>query len=233
MKPSLLKLQKIFKLEAERGYDNHAVVGGLERMIDVWEAEARIDGVPEDLIKYIGSRFHDYTRLSVKSRAETLQGLWRRIQRSESPDSEEAFEDLEPDLTPAIIKVSAVPIDPLAGDSKGLLSPIVDTTPPLVTSAELATSIAPEPTHIPPPKKTITPSIEPKALDAPVTVLQGVGPRIAQNLSRLGLNTFDRAKSAGRASHRSSRCRPEDRTKPQPAWIEYLAGHALSFPKAV
>ena len=41
MKPSIQKLKKIFKLEAERKYDNHAVVGGLERMLDYWEPEAR------------------------------------------------------------------------------------------------------------------------------------------------------------------------------------------------
>jgi len=34
MKPSLDKLYKFFKLEIERGCDNHAVVGGLERMLD-------------------------------------------------------------------------------------------------------------------------------------------------------------------------------------------------------
>jgi ATP-dependent DNA helicase RecG len=84
MKPSIQKLQKFFKLESERGYDNHAVLGGLERMLDLWVPEARQDGVPEDLIQAIVTRIRDYSRLTEKSRAETLQGLWRRIQRSES-----------------------------------------------------------------------------------------------------------------------------------------------------
>ena len=43
MKPSLLKLQKFFRLEAERNYDNRAVVGGLERMLDTWQAEAQAE----------------------------------------------------------------------------------------------------------------------------------------------------------------------------------------------
>jgi ATP-dependent DNA helicase RecG len=51
MKPSLLKLQKFFKLEAERGYDNRAVVGGLDRILSSWEAEARVENLPEDLIQ--------------------------------------------------------------------------------------------------------------------------------------------------------------------------------------
>ena len=49
MKPSLEKLQKFFKLEAERGYDNNAVMGGLDRMLDHWQAQARADGVSDDL----------------------------------------------------------------------------------------------------------------------------------------------------------------------------------------
>ncbi len=84
MKPSIQKLKKIFKLEAERKYDNHAVVGGLEKMLDYWEPEARLDGLPEDLLQFIVARLRDYARLTEKSRAETLQGIWRRIQRSES-----------------------------------------------------------------------------------------------------------------------------------------------------
>src|SRR3989337_2034070 len=81
MNPSLQKLQKFFKLESERGYDNRAVVGGLERMLDPWEAEAHADGLPEELISAVISRLRDYHRLSAASRQEALQGLWRRIQR--------------------------------------------------------------------------------------------------------------------------------------------------------
>ena len=80
MKPSLLKLQKFFKLESERGYDNRAVMGGLSRMLEPWEAEARQDGLPEELIAAVLSRLRDYNRLSPSSRQEALQGLWSRIQ---------------------------------------------------------------------------------------------------------------------------------------------------------
>ena len=80
MKPSLIKLQKFFKLEAERGYDNRAVLGGLSRMLEPWEAEARQDGLPEELISAVLSRLRDYNRLSPTSRQEALQGLWHRIQ---------------------------------------------------------------------------------------------------------------------------------------------------------
>jgi len=83
MKPSLNKIQKIFTLEAERGYDNHAVLGGLEGLLDHWEAEARADNLPEDLIQAVIVRIRDYSRLKQNSRSEALDGLALRIQRSE------------------------------------------------------------------------------------------------------------------------------------------------------
>ncbi len=81
MKPSLLKLQKFFRLEAERNYDNRAVVGGLERMLDTWQAEAQADELPNELIQAVVARLRDYAGLSPNSRAEILGGLWKRIQR--------------------------------------------------------------------------------------------------------------------------------------------------------
>jgi hypothetical protein len=79
MKSSIQKLQKIFRLEAERGYDDRSVVGGFARMLDPWEADARADELPEELIQAILIRLRDYHHLSPTSRQEALQGLWRRI----------------------------------------------------------------------------------------------------------------------------------------------------------
>ena len=81
MKPSIEKIQKFFKLEADRGYDNKAVLGGLAGMLDSWIADARVDELNEDLIQSISSRLKDYERLSETSRKEALYGLWNRIKR--------------------------------------------------------------------------------------------------------------------------------------------------------
>lgn len=190
MKPSFQKLQKIFKLEAERGFDNHAVVGGLERMMDTWESEARLDGTPEDLIQHIRARFHDYAHLSEKSRSETLQGLWRRIQRLENPSAEqigspEAIEASTPQENPA----PPTPEPPFLIEE---INQIESIKPEETEEIEMAPIPPPSPPVVPlsPVQKRITPTVEPKALSAPVTVLQGVGPRIAQNLNRLGLITL-------------------------------------------
>jgi hypothetical protein len=45
MLPSLEKLRKFFRLEHGNGYNNTAIIGGLVKMLDFWEAEARAEGV--------------------------------------------------------------------------------------------------------------------------------------------------------------------------------------------
>ena len=81
MKPSIEKLQKFFRLEAGRDYDNKAVMGGLASMLESWEAEARNDQLPEDIIQAVLSRLRDYHRLSPDSRKVALKGLWTRVRK--------------------------------------------------------------------------------------------------------------------------------------------------------
>ncbi|OGO26788.1 MAG: ATP-dependent DNA helicase RecG [Chloroflexi bacterium RBG_16_52_11] len=176
MKPSLIKLHKFFKLEADRGYDNRAVVGGLDRILESWEAEARIDNLPEDIIQAIGSRLRDYPRLSESSRAEALEGLWRRLQREISdlpplsPSTAESSQQVERE---AVSKIAAAPIT-------------VQATPFIPAASEIATEpLAPQPHPEP-----AQPGEEPAALDASVTVLPNVGPRLAHTLGHLGIHTL-------------------------------------------
>jgi ATP-dependent DNA helicase RecG len=175
MKPSLEKLQKFFKLEAERGYDNHAVLGGLERILDRWEAEARMDTLPEDLIQVVVERLRDYPRLTTSSRAEVLEGLWRRIQRElGSPPAEEREKPGASGRQPE--SSQKTPVKP---------APAQETKVESTTREEKA----PEP-HPQPAQEKAVPKTEPAALGAPVTVLSGVGPRHAQTLGRLGMQTL-------------------------------------------
>jgi ATP-dependent DNA helicase RecG len=177
MKPSIQKLQKFLQLEAERGYDNRAVVGGLDRMLSHWEAEARVDQVSEELIQAVLTRLRDYPRLTPLSREETLSGLWRRLQREtnttfpplpalqQEKDGEQAQKQDYPKQAPARKP------DNINGEGHQ-----ADTHLP--TSA---------PDRAP---RRREPSASSTALNAPVTVLPGIGPRHAQTLSRLGLGTL-------------------------------------------
>ena len=73
------KLAKFLRLEAERNYDNRAVFGGLQNMLEPWKAEAIEAEVPESIIQVVISRLRDYPNLSPQSRGETLGGLWTRL----------------------------------------------------------------------------------------------------------------------------------------------------------
>ena len=170
MKPSIEKLYKFFKLEIERGYDNRAVVGGLERMLDPWTSEAHADNLPEDLIEAIVVRLRDYHRLSESSRQEALQGLWKRIQRQQSfsasiplPKTEEISKQ-----EPIISKKTKPTTQPSQNAEKQKKPP----------SEKIPLASAPQPEG------------PPAALNAPTTVLSGVGPRYAKTLSRLGIETL-------------------------------------------
>src|ERR1043165_5674486 len=79
MQPSLEKLRKFFRLEHENGYSNSAIIGGLAKMLDYWEGEARADHVQEDVIQAVVQRLRSYEGLSPQSRADALKGLWKRI----------------------------------------------------------------------------------------------------------------------------------------------------------
>ena len=79
MQPSLEKLRKFFRLEHENKYTNTAIIGGLAKMLDFWEGEARADGVAEEVIQAVVARLRSYEKLSPDGRAESLKGLWKRI----------------------------------------------------------------------------------------------------------------------------------------------------------
>ena len=73
------KLVKFLQLEVERGYDNRAVFGGLESMLEPWEVEAKEADIPPKIIEIVISRLRDYPNLTVHSRKETLHGLLNRL----------------------------------------------------------------------------------------------------------------------------------------------------------
>jgi len=171
MNASLEKLYKFFKLETERGFDNRAVVGGLEKILSSWETEARMDSIPEDLVQAVSERLRGYHRLSQASRLETLQGLWKRIQRTMGDD------------IPALPAGSVRPAEPMVSSQeiKPEPKPRAEEPPrankPTVIS-QLATLS----------DEDIDASLS--SLNTAVSVLSGVGPKTAKDLNRLGITSL-------------------------------------------
>lgn len=161
MLPALQKLQKFIKLEAERGYDNRAVLGGLDKILPVWQQEARENKVPEDFIQDVIRCLEGYASYSIPERAECLQTLLIKIN----------------DLT------------------------TLETTEAAPTQVQAAGTSAPSQTQRERSKGSSrsrargytlpADALPAHGLKAPLTVLPGIGPRYAQTLRQLGLETLE------------------------------------------
>ncbi len=188
MLSSLEKLRRFFSLERQKGFDNTAVIGGLVKILDFWESEARAEGVEEAIVQAVVQRLRNYESLTPQGRAEVLKGLWKRISETYPEAAQKLREKPRPasQSTPPPKPSSLSPASP--EESEPLPAwlqpePASAETPapaPLVTEAS--------PTSLPSSVEE-TPS-PPAALDAPLTVLQGVGPRHARMLAHLGLHTL-------------------------------------------
>jgi len=175
MKPSIQKLQKFFKLESERNYDNKAVMGGLQSMLEGWEHEARADEIPEELVQAVVIRLRDYHRLTETSRKETLHGIWARVQRE---TGEQDIEESPVRLIESHPEAPSVPThtkDVEAQDAPP--TPIVESTEEKPLSKQQPKLGA----HFEGPSA---------ALNASVTVLPRLGDSKAKTLSRLGIFTL-------------------------------------------
>ena len=167
MRPSLQKLKKFIQLEAQHNFDNRSVIGGFERMLEPWLAEAQVDALPTELITAVRDRIHDYANLSTKSRYETLNGLWNRLQN----ETNESF-------TPLPLPIEAHPRPAEAA--------------PALQSSGSTVKTYPHPTSQPAihRESPVKPVTQPAALSSPTTVLPGVGSKHSQTLARLGLHTL-------------------------------------------
>ena len=191
MQPSLEKLRKFFRLEHENGYANSAIIGGLAKMLDYWEGEARADGIQEEVIQAVVQRLRSYDGLSPQSRADVLKGLWKRIGET-YPEAQQKPRGL-PGRHPAPIG-SPEPVEVKVEEGQERARPPAAQPQTQVSQPETrqkqeyrARPPAPSRSESVAGAKT---SATPAALDAKLTVLQGVGPRHAETLGKLGLHTL-------------------------------------------
>jgi len=186
MQPSLEKLRKFFRLEHENGYSNSAIIGGLAKMLDYWEGEARADGIQEEIIQAVVQRLRSYDGLSPQSRADALRGLWKRIgeaypeaaQRPRNPaeDRRGNGNNKQPEVQQKLPPPSEPPEEPPHPSESTRREP-----------PQQRERVAPPRAQNVPGART---SATPAALDAKLTVLQGVGPSNAASLARMGLHTL-------------------------------------------
>ncbi|MBL8107734.1 MAG: hypothetical protein JNJ72_19350, partial [Anaerolineales bacterium] len=184
MQTSLEKLRKFFRLEHENGYANTAIIGGLAEMLNFWEGEARADNITEEVIQAVVQRLRSYDGLSPQSRADVLKGLWKRIgdaypEAQQKPRAQSQVEGRQEALRPP---------QQNQNQPKSESEPKKESHPqhqqrheqrPRPPAQPRSESVAGART-----------SATPAALDAKLTVLQGVGPKNAEMFAKLGMYTL-------------------------------------------
>ncbi len=167
------KLQKFLKLESERNFDNRAVVGGLDKILPSWEKEAKDQNLPDDLIQYVLLKISAYPSSTVEDRNQIVNDLISKIKTTENGSS------------PSIDNpISSRPEQPLPVRRERR----IENVPP-VNDHSQNQPVRPVKTRSPIQNHTVGASTI--GLDAPLTVLPGIGPKNAQSFAQLGLSTLE------------------------------------------
>lgn len=160
-------LSKMLALEKQRGYDNKAVMGGLERLSDTWATEAVTQvGTKEErlLIEEIAGLLRQYSSLKEqRERATLIDDLLDKIAGG-SPSSTSVQETPSPVAPPATAEASP-----------GHREVAADADRPAVTSP---------PSRPEPPERSID------GLDSTVTRLPGIKTGYARRMANLGVLTI-------------------------------------------
>lgn len=176
MKPSIEKLFKYFKLESENGFDDSAVMGGLRKILYHWQMEARADGLSEGLIKAVSTRLRSYHRLTPQGREVMLKGLWKRVKHESNGPIPNIGEEVEKKRDVGL------------GEKQSVAEVSVSQPVPTSKRKEDAKSNQEQVVVV----DVEEPELEgePTALNAPITVISGIGPQNAQSLAKLELKTL-------------------------------------------
>ncbi|MCE1254490.1 MAG: ATP-dependent DNA helicase RecG [Anaerolineae bacterium] len=167
MLSSIEKIRKFLKLEADRGFDNKAVLGGLNKVVPAWQTEANIQKVETNLVQEVVSRLGSYNILDVPARQETINYLLEVLQDYQ-PENHEANLDEAPESSRE--KTNSQPID---RQSQKPRQNFQDRNNQRTGNYR---------------RENNAPSL---GLDAPLTVVSGIGHSFAQKLSTLGLQTLN------------------------------------------
>ncbi len=168
MKTSIKKLRKFFRLEAEREYDNKAVMGGLANILSSWELEAREDQLPEQIIQAVISRLRDYHRLSEESREVALKGIWKRVNK-------ESLQEKEQDQ----VDEANLPADKPTPAPKQVSEPPAQVKEPSQPEQKKQQT-----------EESAPPPAEKLDFDAPVNSIKGIGEKKTSALTRLGISSI-------------------------------------------
>ena len=186
MTRSFNRLKRVLDLEAQQGYQNKAVVGGIRQFAVFWVEQARseaVDELDQALVEQIADALMDYGRLpGPEARQKVIRSLQDSLQRREGRlGTAVAQKPAKPSAPPPEKRQPPAPPAPepeIADDF--VEEEMEDESEPEAPKGRKRPS--------PPPMPQVDPN--PEGLARPTTSLKGVGPKIAQNLEKLGAQTI-------------------------------------------
>lgn len=163
------RLERVLNLEAQQGYENKAVVGGIRQFAIFWVEQAREEAVDEAdkaFIEQTSELLMDYGRLpGTEARQKAVESIQTGLQKRRDRLGDKATPAKKERRQPSPQKESAAP-----------------------TRTEKATPRYEEQTEQPPTLPLAAP--DPDGLSQSVTSIKGVGPKMAENLGKLGATTL-------------------------------------------
>jgi ATP-dependent DNA helicase RecG len=167
------RLERVLDLEAQQGYQDKAVVGGIRQFAVYWVGQAReevVDEADRAFVEQVAESLMDYGRLpGVEARTRAIEELVTNLQRRRTRLGNKVPEPRKPE-----VKVKTPPPRTKPAPSPAetrIVQDIVEQVP------------QPEPRA----QKPVEP--DPEGLAQPVTVINKVGPKIAEKLQKLGAET--------------------------------------------
>lgn len=203
MSRSFSRLQSVLDLEVQQGYQNKAVVGGIRQFAVYWVNQAREEAQDDQdhfLVEQVAEVLSGYGRLpGTEARAKAIADLQVQLQRREARLASRAPATA---AAPRQQPNKPMPTEP-AGDTAvapSQTAPVAVALTDEDTSEELeaAEPSAPKPAtpvtsgtavkKVQPKIKPVAP--DPQGLQQPMTVVKGIGPKIAEQLEKVGATTL-------------------------------------------
>lgn len=156
------KYAKILRLEAAKGYQDKAVMGGLQRLTAAWISDAREAGLSEKLIAEIAGKIGNYHEQSAAVRRQTLMEISSLLQLP-------GMRELPP---PPAEVIAAAPAAVEQSEQKTKTAKKTENQ----ASRKLSSAALPDAGS--------------SGLHAPVTKIRGIGEKQAKNLEKLNVFTI-------------------------------------------
>ncbi|MBK7893845.1 MAG: ATP-dependent DNA helicase RecG [Anaerolineaceae bacterium] len=186
MKNALKRLQRVLELEASQGYKNKAVVGGIRQFATFWVTQAREAAQTEMdkvLVEQVAEVLADYGRLpGTEARAKAIDQLQNKLQQQLPQEPTPAARKPQPASQPARPAKTAAPPPLPEPEDEPEPEPSSEPEPlPTVNNGKWGR----RPTN----RKQVEP--DPEGLLQSVTAVNGIGPKMAEHLAKIGAATIE------------------------------------------